>query len=52
MRNLTKRVRHPEAGLLSFDSTHMWFGRRSETRLTTFVPADDETERKLRLHNA
>jgi transcriptional regulator with XRE-family HTH domain len=50
MRNLAKRFEHPEAGLLSFNYTHLWFGRRSETRMTTHVPADEETERKLRLY--
>jgi transcriptional regulator with XRE-family HTH domain len=52
MRNLAKRIRHPEAGLMSFNFTHMWFGRHSETRMTTYVPADEETERKLRLHRS
>lgn len=47
MRNLTKRIQHPAAGLLSFNYTHLWFGRHSETRMTTHVPADEETERKL-----
>ncbi|TNC27349.1 helix-turn-helix transcriptional regulator [Amycolatopsis alkalitolerans] len=47
MLNLTKRFRHDEAGLLLFDYTHMWFGRNSETRMTTYVPADDETREKL-----
>ena len=47
MRNLTKRFRHPEAGLLSFDYTHLWFGRRSEIRMTTYTPADEETEAKV-----
>ncbi|GAB2980078.1 helix-turn-helix transcriptional regulator [Amycolatopsis acidiphila] len=48
MRNLTKRIVRPQAGLLSFNYTHLWFGRHSETRMTTHVPADEETERKLR----
>ncbi|TVT27976.1 helix-turn-helix domain-containing protein [Amycolatopsis rhizosphaerae] len=48
MRNLSKHFLHPEAGLLSFDYTHLWFGRRSEIRLTTYTPADAETEAKLR----
>lgn len=47
MRNLTKCFVHPEAGLLSFDYTHLWFGRRSEVRLTTYTPADSETAAKL-----
>jgi transcriptional regulator with XRE-family HTH domain len=47
MRNLTKRFLHPEAGPLAFEYTHLWFGRRSEVRLTTYVPADSETAAKL-----
>ncbi|MDQ0378100.1 helix-turn-helix transcriptional regulator [Amycolatopsis thermophila] len=47
MRNLTKVFVHPEAGMLSFDYTHLWFGRRSEVRLTTYTPADSETAAKL-----
>lgn len=42
MRNLRKRVLHP-LGEMTFDCTHLWFGRRSETRLTSFTPADDRT---------
>jgi hypothetical protein len=51
-RNLTKRFVHPEAGLLSFDYTHLWFGRRDDTRLTTCTPADADTEAKLRAFHA
>ncbi|MGI5129284.1 helix-turn-helix transcriptional regulator [Pseudonocardia sp. CA-107938] len=40
---LVKRVLHPEAGMLLFDCTHLWLGRRSENRLSTMVPADDAT---------
>jgi len=47
MRNHTKRVIHPDAGMLCFDYTHLWFGRQSETRLTTYVPADPETAARL-----
>lgn len=46
-RNITKRFLHPEAGLLCFDYTNLWFGPRSEKRLTTYTPADEATERKL-----
>ncbi|HEX4724364.1 MAG TPA: helix-turn-helix transcriptional regulator [Pseudonocardiaceae bacterium] len=46
--NLTKRYLHPEVGLLRLDYTHLWFGRRSEIRLTTYTPADDETWQKVR----
>ena len=47
MSNQTKVFLHPEAGMLSFDYTHLWFGRRSEIRLTTYTPADSETAAKL-----
>jgi transcriptional regulator with XRE-family HTH domain len=47
MRNLSKRFRHPDAGDLHLDYTHLWLGQRSEVRLTTFTPADDETAAKL-----
>jgi len=47
MRNNAKRFIHPDAGLLCFDYTHLWFGRSSETRLTTYTPADPETAGKL-----
>ncbi len=40
---LPTRVRHPEAGMLMFECTHLWLGRRSDTRLTTLVPVDDIT---------
>lgn len=46
-RNFTKRYRHPEAGLLAFEATYLWLGCRSELRLVTFTPADDETAAKL-----
>lgn len=47
MVNLTKRFRHPVLGLLSFDYTYVWLGQRSELRMTTYTPADEETEAKL-----
>jgi transcriptional regulator with XRE-family HTH domain len=47
VRSFAKRILHPEAGLLTFDATHLWFGPRSETRLTTLVPADPDTSAKL-----
>jgi len=47
MRNLTKRFRHPEAGEMAFEYTHLWFGRHSELRLTTYVPADASTAAKI-----
>jgi transcriptional regulator with XRE-family HTH domain len=41
--NLTKRILHPEVGLMSFDYTNLWFGPRSENRLTTYTPINAET---------
>jgi transcriptional regulator with XRE-family HTH domain len=49
MRNLTKRFRHDQLGILDFDYTYFWLGRRSELRLTSYTPADEETASKLRL---
>ncbi|NKQ53391.1 helix-turn-helix domain-containing protein [Amycolatopsis sp. K13G38] len=46
----SKRFRHPVAGSLTFETTHLWFGSRSEIRLTTFVPGDEETAAKLVQH--
>ena len=47
---LRKRVIHPTLGTLTYDCQHLWFGRRSEIRLTTFLPADTTTaERTERL---
>ncbi|MCE7006511.1 helix-turn-helix transcriptional regulator [Kibdelosporangium philippinense] len=48
MENLTKRFDHPDAGLLKFDYTNLWFGPRSETRLCTFTPSTPDTWTKLR----
>lgn len=47
MRSVGKRIQHPQAGLLRFDTTHLWFGPRSEIRLTTFVPVDADTAARL-----
>jgi transcriptional regulator with XRE-family HTH domain len=43
MRNLSKRFLHPTAGPMRFDYTHLWFGQRSELRLTSYTPADRHT---------
>jgi transcriptional regulator with XRE-family HTH domain len=45
--NLTKRYMQPEVGLLRLDYTHLWFGQRSEIKLTTYTPADEETWQKI-----
>jgi transcriptional regulator with XRE-family HTH domain len=47
MRNLTKRFWHRDLGVLNFDYTYLWLGRRSQLRMTTYTPADTETERKV-----
>jgi transcriptional regulator with XRE-family HTH domain len=46
--NFTKRFRNPEVGLLRLRYTQLWFGRRSELKLTTYTPADEETWAKVR----
>jgi transcriptional regulator with XRE-family HTH domain len=46
--NLTKRYLHPEVGLLKLNYTHLWLGQRLGTRMTTYTPADEETDAKLR----
>lgn len=48
VRNRTKRFTHPEAGLLSFEYTHLWFGPQSEIRVSTYIPSDEATAEKLR----
>jgi transcriptional regulator with XRE-family HTH domain len=46
--NFTKRYLNPEVGLLVFDYTVLWFGQRSEIKLTTLTPHDDDTWDKVR----
>ena len=46
--NLTKRFLHPDVGLLKLNYTHLWLGQRLGTRLTTYTPADQQTEARLR----
>jgi transcriptional regulator with XRE-family HTH domain len=45
--NLTKRYNNSEVGLLELDYTHLWFGRRSEMRLTTYTPINDQARERL-----
>ncbi|HEX4223982.1 MAG TPA: helix-turn-helix transcriptional regulator [Pseudonocardiaceae bacterium] len=45
--NLTKRYANSEVGLLELDYTHLWFGPRSEMRLTTYTPANDATRDRV-----
>lgn len=46
--NLTKRYMHAEVGLLKLNYTHLWLGQRLGTRITTYTPADEQTDAKLR----
>jgi transcriptional regulator with XRE-family HTH domain len=43
----SKRFRHPEVGVLTFDTTYTWLAPRSGRRLLVYVPADAETERRI-----
>ncbi|MEV0904587.1 helix-turn-helix transcriptional regulator [Streptomyces hokutonensis] len=47
--NFTKRYLHPEVGLLTLDYTQLWFGERSEIKLTTYTPVDEGTWAGVRL---
>jgi transcriptional regulator with XRE-family HTH domain len=46
--NLTKRYLHPDVGLLRLNYTHLWLGQRMGTRMTTYTPADSDTDARLR----
>jgi hypothetical protein len=43
----TKRYLHPEVGLLTFNFTYLYLGRRSESRLSVYTPANPETAEKI-----
>jgi transcriptional regulator with XRE-family HTH domain len=45
--NLTKEFLATDVGLIRLRYTHLWFGPRSETLLTTYTPADPETAVRL-----
>ena len=45
--NLTKRILHPDVGLLRLNYTNLWLGQRLGTRLITYTPADEETGERL-----
>ncbi|QRP45931.1 helix-turn-helix transcriptional regulator [Amycolatopsis sp. FDAARGOS 1241] len=45
----TKCYDHPEVGLLKFNFTYLYSGRRSEITVSTYTPADEETAAKLPL---
>src|SRR5580698_7294462 len=46
--NLTKRFLHPAVGLLKLNYTHLWLGQKLGTRMTTYTPADQQTDERLR----
>ncbi|PZS01462.1 MAG: DNA-binding protein [Pseudonocardiales bacterium] len=46
--NRTKQVLNPHVGMLNLDFTHLYFGPRIGTRLTTYTPADEQTAARLR----
>jgi transcriptional regulator with XRE-family HTH domain len=43
----TKRVRHPQAGLLRMTYTNLWLGPARGTRVVAFTPADERTRVRL-----
>ncbi|MFE0100090.1 helix-turn-helix transcriptional regulator [Streptomyces sp. NPDC059009] len=44
-----KRYRHPEVGLLRLEHRNLWLAAQPQAhRLVAYVPADDETEARLR----
>jgi transcriptional regulator with XRE-family HTH domain len=46
--NFTKRYLNPEVGLLRLEYSQLWLGPRSEIKLTTYTPADEQTWQKVR----
>jgi transcriptional regulator with XRE-family HTH domain len=46
--NFTKRYLNPEVGELRLEYTQLWFGPRSEIKLTSYAPADEESWDKVR----
>ncbi|ANN21379.1 transcriptional regulator [Amycolatopsis orientalis] len=46
-RIVLKRYLHPDVGLLRFEFSYLYLGRRSELSLATLTPADEETAAKL-----
>jgi len=45
--NKAKKYRHPQVGLLTFETTNTWLAPRAGRRMLTYVPADAETDRRL-----
>jgi transcriptional regulator with XRE-family HTH domain len=48
LKNLTKRFRHETEGVFNFEYTYLWLGRRTQLRMTSYTPMDEETAEKLR----
>ena len=46
--NHTKRFLNPLVGLMQFHHTHLWLGPQHGTRMVSYVPADDESARRLK----
>jgi transcriptional regulator with XRE-family HTH domain len=47
MQSRTKRVRHPQVGILRVDYTNLWLDQGLGTRIVAFTPADEQTSRRL-----
>jgi transcriptional regulator with XRE-family HTH domain len=47
--NFTKHYLHPDVGLMTLDYMQLSFGERSEIKLATYTPVDEETWTKVRL---
>jgi transcriptional regulator with XRE-family HTH domain len=45
----TKRIMHPDVGLLRLDYTYLWLGPTNGNRLVTYTPVDDDTARRLKV---
>ena len=43
----TKRFRHPELGLLSFEASPLWFRPHGENRLIVYTPSDAATAERV-----
>jgi transcriptional regulator with XRE-family HTH domain len=48
MENFTKRYLNEEVGVLRLDYTQLWLGPRSELKLTSYTPSDDDSWQKVR----
>ena len=45
--NLTKRILHPQGGLLTFTYNSLWLAPRFGARLLSYTPVDDRTTQVL-----